>query len=176
MTLTILPLASSPVIIPIPNIALNSSGLTVTFLPLAEGKEFIASLDDANGDSVAQVSDLTRVLPSPTGNTSCLAPTTNSLNSRDDFKLIGKPTQCEEITVRYDTEVISSAPTVRAFTPEGSSSFLPQTSDDPSNGNATYTMNIQQGTQILLVFDDGLQHRETTDLMTGMLHKSPHYV
>lgn len=166
MTLTILPLTSSPVVIPIPNIALNSSGLAISFLPLQAGQDFIASLDDPAGYSLAHASDLTRVLASPTGNTSCLPP---DGSFQDHFGLVSTPIQCEEITVSYNIETTQSAPTVRAYSPKHNSYLLPRTSDNPSNGTATYIMNVEHGEQVLLVFDDGMEHRETSGLITGCL-------
>lgn len=166
MTLTVLPFSSSPIVIPIPSIALNSTGFLVASLPLRAGEDFIASLDDAEGKPIAQVSDVTRVLPSPTDNNTCLETSALSFHTKDNFKLISTPTQCEDLAVAYNTEVIESAPTVRAFTPNGDSSLLPQASDD-LNGTATYVVNVQRGLQVLFLFDDGSRHRETTDLITG---------
>ncbi|KAJ3573169.1 hypothetical protein NP233_g2598 [Leucocoprinus birnbaumii] len=170
MSLTILPFNGEPVVIPVPNIAVNTSGLAVSFIPLQAGQKFIASLDDNAGKSIAQVSGVTTVMSSPTGNSSCLSSSSansfhsNSKNNNDDdYELIGTPVQCQDIAVSYDT---SQAPTVRAFVPNGDSAVLPQTSDNPTNGTATYTMTMQRGTQLLLMFDDGQQHRETTGLIT----------
>lgn len=166
MTLTILPLTSSPIVIPIPKLAMNSSGLAISFLPLQAGQDFIASLDDSAGYSLAHASDLTRVFASPTGNNSCLPP---DGSFQDHFSLTSTPNQCGEITVSYDTERSPNAPTVRAYSPKQNSYLLPRTSDNPSNGTATYIMNVEHGKQVLLAFDDGMEHRETSGLITGCL-------
>lgn len=70
--------------------------------------------------------------------------------------------------VSYNTSVILSAPTMRAFIPNGDSVILPRTLDDPTNGTAAYTMILSRGTQALLMFDGGPQHQETTNLIIGM--------
>ncbi|KXN81782.1 hypothetical protein AN958_03708 [Leucoagaricus sp. SymC.cos] len=168
MTFTILPFSSSPIVIPIPNIVLNTAGFTASFLPLKQDTQFIASLDNQDGQSIAHILGVTTVMPSPTNNNTCLPSSGLALHSKDNnFKLLTTaPAQCQDIILSYDTGAILKGPNVRAFAPNGASAVLPQTSDDPANGAATYTMIMQHGTQVLLMFDDGFQHRETTNLLT----------
>ncbi|KAK7469077.1 hypothetical protein VKT23_003571 [Stygiomarasmius scandens] len=147
VTLTVLPFNGSVVSIPIPERALNSTSLNVSFLPLPEDSNFIASLDDTTGDNVGQVSDIVRVLPSDT--TSC------SLQSKEDFvpsfAVQDTLSQCENFTVRYDNGI---APTVRIFFPRGPSYELNRIEDDPSTSTATYLMVAPRQSQMLLMFND----------------------
>lgn len=163
MFLTLIPFGSSPLSIPIPNAAADSSGVYVTFVPFAAGTNFVASLDDATGENVAKVSDVIRVLPSDTGNTTCLptgpSPTFFTLNN-STFS------QCEEFTLSYDRSVISRAPSGRFYSPKGSSRVLKLKSDDPTTGTATYVMNFDRGKQVVFVFDDGSAHQESSGLIS----------
>jgi len=56
------------------------------------------------------------------------------------------------------------APTVRAFTPKGHSSFLNSTSE--SVDEATFVMNAERRKQVVLLLDDGQGNQQTTDLLT----------
>jgi len=159
VTLTVLPFNGSVVSIPIPERALNSTSLNVSFLPLPENSNFIASLDDTTGDNVGQVSDIVRVLSSDT--TSC------SLQSKEDFvpSFVVQDTlsQCENFTVRYDHGI---APTVRIFFPRGPSYELNRIEDDPSTSTATYLMIAPRQSQMLLMLNDTVSV-ETTALLSG---------
>jgi hypothetical protein len=166
LTLTVLPFSDEPLTFPIPDTALNTSGVSVSFIPIRANKEFIASVDDSAGQNIALVSGVTTVLPSLAGNDSCLSSSGNSVHS-NGYKVLTTPGQCQDISITYDTTYVMTAPTVRAFTPNGNSVVLPQTSDDPVNGTATYTIILPRGTQMLLMFDDGMQYQGTSDLMTG---------
>ncbi len=62
LTLTIVPFYARPVSIPIPltgwDQETQSGSAVVDFLPLYEGTQFLASLDDADGNSLGLVSDV----------------------------------------------------------------------------------------------------------------------
>ncbi|KAF8645118.1 hypothetical protein AX16_007947 [Volvariella volvacea WC 439] len=163
MTLTVLPFNSNPVVIPIPNAAPNSSGVEVTFLPIAAGTTFIASLDDITGNNSAKVSDIIRVLPSPTNDSTCLP---SPSEQQRIFRLSGDVEQCEELTVLYDTQTVSSAPSVRLFNPEGTSFLLELTNDDPAQGAARYMMKFSKRSDVVLLISDGHGNQETSDLLT----------
>lgn len=165
MLLTLVPFNSSPISIPIPNAASNTSGVYVTFVPFAAGTTFVASLDDTTGENVAQVSDVIRVLPSPTENKACLPSLTDTTPKR--FTVDSTFSQCEVFTVNYNRTVISSAPTVRLYSPNGPSRLLNVTTDEPEKGRATYVMDFDRGKEVVLVVDDGFNHQETTALTTG---------
>jgi hypothetical protein len=166
MSLTLLPFGSHPISIPIPNAAANTSGVYVTFFPFAEGTTFLASLDDGAGENAAKVSDIIRVLPSPTGNTTCLMPADDKVPSL--FTLDSALSQCEEFTVTYNQSVISKSPTVRLYSPEGPSFIINRTSENPANGSATYMMSYDRTKQVVLLFDNGSNHQETSTLMTSV--------
>lgn len=164
-SLILLPFNATPIAIPIPNAATNSSGVYVTFLPLAANTQFMASLDDETGDNSAKVSDVIRVLPSPTNNASCLSTATVTTPA---FTLVDTPSQCENFTVAYATT--RKAPTIRAFNPKGGSNPLTMVSDDTDTGRASYIMNQFRGFQVvLMMFDDAdsLDQGVTTPLLTG---------
>ncbi|KAJ7600934.1 hypothetical protein C8J56DRAFT_21952 [Mycena floridula] len=143
-SLLLLPFNSTPVSIPIPNAAANSTGVTITFLPLAAGTQFIASLDDESGDSSARVSDIFRVLPSPTGDNSCLP---SQPQTAPQFTMPTSVAQCESFAVAYS----SAAPAVRVFAPNGGSFGLTLTGDRTSAQTAFYSMNVTRGTQVVLM-------------------------
>lgn len=167
VSLTLLPFGSQPISIPIPDAATNTSGIYVTFFPFAEGTTFMASLDDSTGENAAKVSDVIRVLPSPTGNTTCLPTVRDEVTSSRVFTLDNTVSQCEDFTVSYNQSVVSIPPTVRLYSPEGPSFLLNRTSEDSGNGSATYLMNRARMEQIVLLFDDGQGHRETSALTTS---------
>ncbi|KAF9468623.1 hypothetical protein BDZ94DRAFT_1317790 [Collybia nuda] len=167
MTLTLLPFGSRPISIPIPNAAANTSGIYVTFFPFAAGTTFLAALEDSFGENAAKVSDVIRVLPSPTGNATCL-PTTQEAEEVPPttiFNLNSTPSQCEEFTVSYNKSIVSAAPTVRLYSPKGPSFVLNQTSEDQESGSATYVMSRERSKQVVLLFDTQ-GHQETSPLMT----------
>lgn len=166
MWLTLVPFNSSPISIPIPNADANTSGVYVTFFPLEAGSTFVASLDDATGENVARVSDIIRVLPSPTGNTTCL-PTSNDAPKSTPFTLKSSTfSQCENFTLTYDRTVISRAPSVRFYNPRGPSRLLNLTTDEAATGTATYLMTFNRNKEVVLVFDDGSNHRQSGALIT----------
>jgi hypothetical protein len=164
MVLTIFPFKSTPVVFSIPSITLNSTVVKLSSFPLQSGEKLIASLNDEAGQPLAELSGVITVIPSSIGDETCLKNLSSPLNLTGSyFDLVSTPSQCEDVAVTYNAGV---APTVRALMPNGDSFTLPQTSDD-RNGTAKYMVNIQFGFQVLFLFDDGLDHRETTNLMTG---------
>lgn len=164
-SLSFLPLNSTAIVAPLQNPALISSGITVSSLPLAAGSNFLASLDDASGENLIAISDLIRILPS--GDSSCL-PSADADSPRR-FTVGPAVSQCEDLTINYDTSVVSKAPTVRLYTPRGVAFTMELKSDDPASGAATFTLNALRGLGIVLLMDDGANIRETSPLLTGML-------
>ncbi|TFK73614.1 hypothetical protein BDN72DRAFT_834491 [Pluteus cervinus] len=162
-TLTILPFNSQPVSIPIPNAMANTSSISVSFLPLPVNTTFIATLDNSEGFSATWVSDIMRVQPS--NNNACLS-SAPVASTQKTFTLASEPSQCEALTVKYDTTRVRSAPNVRLFSPFGPAFLLNMTSDNPTRGMATYLINFFRGKEIILLFDGGVGEQETSDLIT----------
>ncbi|KIY71563.1 hypothetical protein CYLTODRAFT_487158 [Cylindrobasidium torrendii FP15055 ss-10] len=160
VALTLLPLDGLPTTINIPNAAVNSSGVYVTFFPLAAGTQFIASLDNMEGESAARVSDVFKVLDSD--DTSCLPTTTGSEVTPSPFTVQDPLEQCGNLTVAYNT---TTAPSVRIFQPRGGSLTLNQTSDDPKAKVATYPMVAFRQSDIVLLFEGGDNQTFTSDLL-----------
>ncbi|KAK0201672.1 hypothetical protein DFS33DRAFT_1008138 [Desarmillaria ectypa] len=158
VNLTLFPLNAPPVAIPIPNAAMNSSGVYITFFPLKAGTAFIASLDDQDGKNSAQVSDLFRILDSD--NTTCLPPDPDGENlfTFDDFA-----EQCGNFTVHYTT---TEAPSVRLLKPKGSSFLLQQTDDNTGSKQAIYNMNFSRQNDVVLLLDSGPHQQNTSSLIT----------
>jgi len=167
MRLTLVPFNSNPISIPIPNAAANTSGVYVTFFPFAAGTNFLASLDDATGENVAKVSDIIRVLPSSTGSTTCLPTSKDSANNTHFTVNDSTFSQCEQFSLTYDRNVISRAPSVRLYNPKGPSLLLNSTADDTATGIATYLMSFDRNKEVVLVFDDGSVHQQSTALITS---------
>ncbi|KAK7048554.1 hypothetical protein R3P38DRAFT_2687846 [Favolaschia claudopus] len=163
--LTILPLLDNvaPIQIPIPNGASNSTGIQLTFIPLAAGTRFIASLDDIKGPT-ATVSDVTRVLNSTTGPDvqGCFETSLPAVNFYQFNDNVG---QCEEFSVTFNTPV-ESAPTIRAFFPRSGSVMLPPGNGSTTPNSASYMMTGFRDAETVLLFDDLQGHLQTTDLMT----------
>lgn len=167
LTLTVLPFNSCPISIPIPDARLVlTGGVYVTFLPFTAGTNFIASLDGPTGASVAKVSDVMRVLPSPTSNSTCLS--TSDLGPAMPYALVGGLSQCEDISIIYNKSIVAGAPSVRLYNPTGTSFFLNQTSDDYSSGIGSYEMDFARGKEVVLLISDGENLSQTTSLLTGM--------
>lgn len=142
-SLLLLPLNSTPFSIPIANAAANSTGVTVSFLPLAAGTQFLASLDDSFGDNAAKVSDVFRVQPSPTNDNSCLPPDPPP----PLFTLPTSVSQCEAFSIGYQ----DAAPSVRVFFPTGGSFPLAITHDLTKDKTAQYTLNVTHGFPVLVM-------------------------
>jgi hypothetical protein len=142
-----------------------TAGIGINFLPMPTGSEFIVSLDDANGNSIINTSDIFPVLPS--SNSTCIP----GPDSQPSFFTLATPTvfQCQNFTINYNTTVASRAPSVRLYNPSGPSFILNVTSDDPSSGVATYLMDYISGRGIVLTMDNGNGITETTPLLLGMI-------
>lgn len=164
-SLTLLPFDSTPISIPLPNAATNSTGVTVTFLPLAAGTRFVASLDDETGDNSAKVSDIFRVFDSPTGDASCLAGAPAASNI---FTLPQTVSQCETFNVRYTS---AQPPTLRVYYPKGGSTELSQVGppqDVAGTKTAAYNMTVKRLEAIvLLAFNGDVEQGRTSTLLTG---------
>ncbi|KAK0244362.1 hypothetical protein EDD85DRAFT_807721 [Armillaria nabsnona] len=157
VNLTLLPLNAPPIAIPIPNAAINSSGVYVTFFPLKAGTTFIASLDDQDGDNSAPVSDLFKVLDSD--DTSCLPP---DPDGKALFIYDDSVDQCGNFTVTYTTQ---EAPSVRLLKPRGPSFLLQQRDDDIIAKRAIYSMNFSRQNDVVLLFDSGPDQQNTSSLI-----------
>jgi len=160
--LSMIPVNSTAISVPLRDPFVVSAGIALTFLPFPAGANFIASLDDNTGKALISVSDLKQVLPSSTNNSSCLSP---SVAKR--FTISTTVSQCEGFTINYDTSAVSRAPIVRLYSPTGPSFLLNSTSDNATVGTATYMMNFGRGKELILLVEDGSTIRETSPLMTG---------
>ena len=164
LILTVIPFNASPVYIQIPEDAWNStsaSGAAITFLPLAAGTTFLASLDDAYGQSTGvNTSDI--ILVGTSDDSSCLTNVSSAHTST--LAVAGITSQCEDMTVTFNSSSVTSAPSVRAFVPRGPSFDLSQTNS--TTGEANYLMNVTRGTQVALLFDAAGQDAQTSDLLT----------
>ncbi|KAJ6508491.1 hypothetical protein C8R45DRAFT_1208154 [Mycena sanguinolenta] len=163
--LTILPLQNNatPIQIPIPNGATNTTGIQLTFIPLPADTLFIATLDDIDGQKLT-VSDVNRVQNSTGTNIEgCFeanpSPTTF-------YQVDEELSQCEDFTVTYNTPV---APNITAFVPLVGLGFpvFPSKVSTTSNTNvASYTADILREASVMLLLDDQQGHRQTTQLIT----------
>lgn len=174
--LTILPINSTALVFPLADPSVVSSGIGLTFLPFPAGSNFIASLENELGDNVVSTSDIIRVLPSPSNNITCLPVSTTPI--RRYFNVASDPRQCEVLTVTYDKSAILEAPNVHLYNPKGRSFKLELLSDNATTGVATYLMNYPRNQEIVLLMDDGVNIRETSPLLTGIIlsgySKPPH--
>jgi hypothetical protein len=110
------------------------------------------------------VSNIIDVLPSPTGNTSCLPQVRDSTKL---FTIDSAVSQCQEFSLTYNRSVLSHAPSIRLFSPQGPSFTLNRTADDTNQGTARYLMNFNWGKEIILLIDDSSGNRETSPLTRG---------
>jgi len=161
--LSMIPVNSTAITVPLQDPTIVSTGIALTFLPFPAGSDFLTSLDGSTGENLILVSDLKRVLPSPTGNSSCVTP--QSLDVRRRFTVNTSVSQCEQFTIIYDTSVVPRAPIVRLYSPKGPSFLLDPTSDNTTAGTATYMMNFGQGREVILLMGDGGTIRETSPLI-----------
>jgi hypothetical protein len=164
-TLTILPLIdnASPIKIPIPNGATNSTGIQLSFIPLPESTLFLASLDDIEGPS-PKVSDVTKVAP-PTNPaaTTCFG---SGIPNATFYQFNDVLNQCETFSITYTTPV---APNITAFVPRVGAASVPLFSSSIAGtalGTASYMMNISREVPVVLLFDDGAGHLQTTKQIT----------
>ena len=167
LSLSVLPVNGTPIFIPLPFDAWNSTsqtGAAITFLPLPEGTEFLASLDDANGVGTALVSDVLVIDKSPHDDVSCLAPVPTPFVPR--YSVRGLLRQCESFSVGYDpAQPALDSPAVRAFVPNGPSFPVNETETEASNSTAgadTYTMDVPHDSMVVLMFQDQNGVAETT--------------
>ena len=162
LTLTVVPFNSTPVFIEIPNSDWDDATLTgaaITFLPFAAGTSFVASLDDASGTGTGPVSDTMTVDTSD--NSTCLH--TNTTSSAPRYTIDGTLAQCEPFSVLYDKALVDAPPTIRAFVPKNISTPVNLTVWTP--GNASYTMDVLAGEQVVLLLSDDTGFHQTTDLV-----------
>ncbi|KAJ6585217.1 hypothetical protein B0H19DRAFT_1250094 [Mycena capillaripes] len=163
-TLTILPLLDNvaPIKVPIPNGASNSTGIQLTFIPLAAGTRFIASLDDIKGPT-AQVSDVQKVLNDTTGagDSSCLG--SGATPPVKFYEFDDELSQCEDFTITHTT---TNAPNITAFIPQKGAFKVPPSNASTTEGKASYTMDGVRGVEVVLLLDDGDGHLQTTKLIT----------
>ncbi|KAH9851633.1 hypothetical protein C2E23DRAFT_869295 [Lenzites betulinus] len=163
LTLSILPLNGTPIFLPLPDNAWNATtqiGDAIAFVPFPAGTEFIASLDDANGQGTALVSDVLVVEPSDSNDTSCLP--TNPATFVAQYAVEGTLQQCEPFSVRFNSSQRTS-PTVRAFNPKGASFPVNQSAAfDDASGVANYTMDAERDSQVILLFKDASGYAETS--------------
>jgi hypothetical protein len=169
LTFTVIPFNSTPLAFVVPDSAWDnstSSGSYATFLPLPAGVSFLASLDDAAGNSAALISDVTQVLPST--NTSCISSDTAA---PAPFQLVNDAvSQCLpfSVSVARNTSSQDHRLSTRAFIPTSLSFELQWTSFRTSQGvdTFTYIMNTAEGLHIVLLFDDGQGNRQASDLLS----------
>ncbi|KAI1794768.1 hypothetical protein LXA43DRAFT_85910 [Ganoderma leucocontextum] len=167
LSLSILPLNGTPFTIPLPLDVWNSTtqtGAAITFLPYPANTQFIASLDDANGQDAAVVSDVLVINPSDSGDTSCLP--TNPTPFAPQYALNGSLAQCQSFSVDYDVAKNISSPTIRAFVPKGASFSIHETEANETGGMDTYLMDVPRDSVVLLKYTDSNSgHSETTSLL-----------
>lgn len=164
LTLTVVPFGSSaaPLSIPLPNPEWDSerdTGVAITFLPYPAEATFIASLDDAKGQSTGFTSDIIRILPSD--NTSCVSTVeqTQSYTPKPPFS------QCQPFNVTFDpTQAIP--PMVRLFVPNGQALLLNQTRVPTDPGTSSFTMVAFRGQPAVLLLRDGSDRLQSTNLLT----------
>ena len=167
LSLSILPLNGTPISIPLPLDVWNSTsqtGAAITFLPYPSKTQFIASLDDANGQSAAVVSDVLIINPSDSGGSSCLP--TNPAPFVPEYALNGSLAQCQSFSVDFDVSKHIGSPTIRAFVPKGASFPIHETEANATGGVDTFLMDVPRDSLVLLRFtDSNSKHNETTSLL-----------
>nr|VWO96029.1 N/A [Ganoderma boninense] len=167
LSLAILPLNGTPISIPLPLDVWNSTsqtGAAITFLPYPANTQFIASLDDANGQGAATVSDVLVINPSKSADASCLP--TDAPPFAPQFSLNGTLAQCKSFTVDFDASKNISSPTIRAVVPKGVSSPVRETEANATGGVDTYLMDVARDSLVLLQLTDSKTgHSETTTLL-----------
>jgi hypothetical protein len=168
LTLTVLPFNSTPLALTIPQSAWDNStasGSYVVFLPLPQGVSFIASLDDALGNSAALASEAIQIGSS--NNHSCISTATNA-TTPPIFRLLNTTvSQCSPFSVTRNTSSPDYSISVRVFVPTGLSYWLQSTSFYSSRDVDTYTfiMSVARGFQVALLFVDGQGNRQVSDLL-----------
>jgi hypothetical protein len=164
LALTVVPFGSPAISIsiPLPNPewdSKTSTGVAITFLPYPAGTTFIASLDDAQGQGTGFTSDIIRILQSD--DTSCVstAGEVQTYTAEPPFS------QCQPFNVTFDpTQAVP--PVVRLFVPNGQAPLLNQTQVSHDPGTVSFTMAAFRGQPAVLLFRDGSNHLQSTDLFT----------
>jgi hypothetical protein len=157
--------SSNPLAIAIPDSAWNSekeTGAAVTFLPYPSGTQFVASLEDADGNPTAATSDIIEIQASD--NTSCIAAIDDKPPSM--YAIAGDLLQCESFTVLFgnvSNGPAITAPQVRAFDVRGFATVLNQTS--VGDGNASYLLDVPRGSNVVFEFISPT-YNETSSLLT----------
>lgn len=164
LTLTVVPFDSSavPLSIPLPNPEWDSemsTGVAITFLPYPAGTTFVASLDDANGQSTGFASDIIKILQSD--NTSCVSTLTQTQTYTPEPPF----SQCQPFTVTFDPTQVTP-PTVRSFTPNGLALLLNQTLVPTDPSTSSFTMVAFRGQPVILLLRDGSDRLQSTNLFT----------
>jgi hypothetical protein len=166
LKLTVLPFNSTPLAFVAPNSAWDNStgsGSFVALLPIPAGVAFLASLDDAAGNSAALVSDVIQVQPS--ADTSCLSSNTAA---PAPFQLVTSAvSQCLPFSVSRNTSSPNHPISTRGFIPTGLSFKLKWVTYQASHGVDifTYIMSIAEGIPVALLFDDGQGNRQASNLL-----------
>ena len=162
LSLTVVPFDSTlPLSIPIPNAAVQNAGVMVSFLPYAARTSLVVAIDNASNMTETPVSKAFQVLPSSTGNSSCLSA---SATSSRYYALPRSLRQCDRFNVTYNSSVVTQPPAIRMFKLKGPSIVMNATAV-PAPGVATYQMLASYDSQVVLLLDDQLGHRETTPLI-----------
>jgi hypothetical protein len=162
LSLTVVPFDSNlPLVIPIPNAAIQNAGVSISFLPYAAGTSLVVSVDNAANTTDAKVSNSFQVMPSPIGNSSCLSASTTTSRY---YTLPRSLRQCEPFNITYDPSIVAQPPTIRIFKPNGPSAVMNVTTE-PAPGVATYRMCASYDSKIVLLLDDEKGHRETTSII-----------
>ncbi|KZT64000.1 hypothetical protein DAEQUDRAFT_69312 [Daedalea quercina L-15889] len=153
--LTVVPFNSTPFSLPLFDAVFNDTsedGHAVAFLPLPQGTQFLASLDDGDGNSAGPVSQVITVGAS--NSTRCLHFENNQ--TTNPFQLTtADVAQCESFTVNFDPERLDAAPAIRAFIPGKLAFTVNQTASDDAEGTASYLMDATHGTEIALLLANG---------------------
>ena len=164
LSLTVVPFGSSavPLSIPLPDPEWHSeasTGVAITFLPYPAGTVFIASLDDAQGRGMGFTSDVIRILQSDNASCVSTAEKTQTYTAKPPFS------QCQPFNVTFDpTQAVP--PAVRLFVPNGPAFLLNQTQESPDPGTTSFIMAAFRGQPTVLLFRDGSDHLQSTDLLT----------
>lgn len=166
LSLTVLPFNSTPLAFVVPNSAWDNStgsGSFLALLPLPAGVALLASLDDAEGNNAALISDVIHVQPS--GNTSCLSSDTAA---PAPFQLeTSAVSQCSPFGVTRNTSSLNHPISTRGFIPISLSFKLEWATYDADHGVDVFTfiMNVPYGVHVALLFDDGQGNRQVSDLL-----------
>lgn len=166
LVLTVVPFGSSavPISIPLPNPnwdSETSTGFAITFLPYPVETTFVASLDDAQGQSTGFTSDIIRILPS--NNASCVS----TANQTQTYSPQPPLSQCQPFNVTFNpTQAVP--PVVRLFVPNGQALLLNRTQQSTDPGTSSFTMVAFRGQPAILLFKDGLGRLQSTNLLTVM--------